>query len=658
MRNPLRHGHLSHWVNGFGREQVYHLRPGKPKPMPESPADDSPRYRFGVFEFAADTLELYKNGRIVRVRPQSLRLLTLLVQQPGEVVSRERIQETVWGSDTFVDFEQGVNHCIKDLRTALGDTAESPRFIQTLPRRGYRFIAPIDGASGGDGPSRIASTADAPGRSWWWPAAALALTAAVAAFVLFTYGLRDRPASRPKASRLVVAPFSTTDGDPNLGAGLATAIADRLAGQPVVAVQPMRRGAEGGTDVPADALVLRGEITRSGADLVVISRLEDSTGGSVIWSDRFSVRADRLFSIEDVLAERVVGALNLRLAAADQERLRRRYTSHTAAYEHYLRGRAAAVRYTPAATIDAVHAFESALQLDPGYSMARAGLAMACADMYLRFAPAADIERWGVRAEAEARLALESEPDLAEAHLARAAVARKREFDWNETLTASRSALVLNPNLDHARYFAAAAYYHLGYMDEALIELKKGRNIRGADVIEPARIEALVALFSGNFVAARVHLEEVSRLSSRPLGDAYLALAYYYSGSIDRGQAMLASLATNESASTATRAGAALAGVLAAQGDAAGARRHLAAVQAREYRDHHVAYSLGAAYAQLREFDHAMRWLRTAADTGFPCTIWFERDPLLEPLRRTPEFAALRAYVEARRGSSLSGVER
>ena len=105
----------------------------------------------------------------------------------------------------------------------------------------------------------------------------------------------------------------------------------------------------------------------------------------------------------------------------------------------------------------------------------------------------------------------------------------------------------------------SAAYYHLGYMEEAVDRHGEGRALHGADAIEPVPIEALVALFSGNFGPARVHLEEVSRLSSRTIGDTYLALAYYYSSSSDRGRTMLASLATDASASTASRAGAAFA---------------------------------------------------------------------------------------------------
>ena len=102
------------------------------------------RWRFGVFEFDGHTLELTRNGRSVSVRPQPLKLLARLLARPGELVSREELQTALWGGETFVDFEQGVNHAIRGLRAALGDAAESPRFIQTLPRRGYRFIPPVE----------------------------------------------------------------------------------------------------------------------------------------------------------------------------------------------------------------------------------------------------------------------------------------------------------------------------------------------------------------------------------------------------------------------------------------------------------------------------------------------------------------------------------
>ena len=100
-------------------------------------------YRFGVFEFDGRTLELRKAGRLIAIRPQPLKLLALLLARPNDLVTRDDLQRALWGDDTFVDFEQGVNHAVRELRAALGDVAESPRFIETLPRRGYRFIAPV-----------------------------------------------------------------------------------------------------------------------------------------------------------------------------------------------------------------------------------------------------------------------------------------------------------------------------------------------------------------------------------------------------------------------------------------------------------------------------------------------------------------------------------
>ena len=188
--------------------------------------------------------------------------------------------------------------------------------------------------------------------------------------------------------------------------------------------------------------------------------------------------------------------------------------------------------------------------------------------------------------------------------------------------------------------------------------MEKGRDVHGVDVIEPIRIDALTALFSGKFAPAQARLEEVSRLSSQPIGDTYLALAYDYTGSAVRARTMLETLAQTRSAATAARAGAALAGVMAAERDSSGARRVVDGLLLAKYRDHHVVYSLGAAYAQLGDFALANRWLRTAADTGFPCLPFFERDPLLEPLRLRPEFSDLLDYVRTRRAASLPVLDR
>lgn len=620
------------------------------------------RLSFGVFDFDPQTLELRKNGRPVALRPQALKLLALLVAAGGEVVARADIQRTLWSDDTFVDFDQGVNHVIRELRSALGDGADSPRFIQTLPRRGYRFLAPVASSAPLAPPSAVVVEPPRSASPQWGlsatrfvAGAAVLVAAAIVAFIALRPGIQPPPAL---ARVLEVRPFETVGTDASAGAGLATAIASRLGGQQTITIMPPRAGTPADAPRPDVTQVLTGDLRQSGSAVTVLVRLADVSPERTVWSERIHLRADELFSVENVVAERVVDALRLRLAADEHDRLRRQPVVSPAAYEDYLRGRAALVKYTQADTKTAVEAFALALARDPEFAAARAGLAMACADMYLRFALANEADAWAERAESEARAALASNPDLAEAHLARAAVARKREFDWDATITASRRALVLNPSLDQAYLFMAAAYYHLGYMEEALIALANGRRLHGADAIEPLRIDALVALFSGKFAPAVARLEEVSRSSSQPIGDTYLALAYYYSGSAARSMRLLETLTTHPSASTSARARSVLAAVAAAQGRADVARRQLALVQEGAYRDHHVAYWLGAAYAQLGDAAEAARWLRIAVDTGFPCLPWFERDPLLEPLRRGGPYPALIAYVRTRRDTSLSSDHR
>ena len=618
------------------------------------------RFRFGPFVLTPSEHTLVRDGHPVRLARKDFDLLVLLVERAGSLMRKEELQERLW-PDSVVE-EGNLNRHVSTLRRALGDAEGPERLIETVPRVGFRFAGLVEQI---DDASTPASAAE--GGSRRGGARAAARTAAIAiAMVALAVGF-SRTLDRRRAegggswTALAVLPFTTLDGAQAdaLGLGLADGIITRLSGQTLIAVRPTSAirdyGAGASRPTPiavARALnvdvILEGHIQRSADAVRVTVQLTDVARGSPIWAETFDQRAAELFRLEDAIADRVVPALRLRLAAAEQQRLRRRYTANAAAYESYLSGRAELLRYTASGTRQAVAGFERALALDPAYALARAGLAMASADMYLRFAPEGELKYWGERAEREATEALDLDADLPEAHLARAAVFRKREFDWDETVAASRRALVLNPNLDQPHFFTAAAFYHLGLMDPALAEMRRGRRVGGPDRIEPVRIEGLVALFSGQFDLARQRLEEVSRQSSRAIGDTYLALAYYYTGDAPRARTMLEQLAAEPSASTSSRSRAALAGVLAAAGERDAARRLLEAVIARPYRDHHVAYSVGAAFAQLGEPRQAVEWLRTAADTGFPCAVWYARDPLLDSLRKDAAFDALSAELAAR----------
>jgi serine/threonine-protein kinase len=384
----------------------------------------------------------------------------------------------------------------------------------------------------------------------------------------------------------------------------------------------------------AVAYVLTGTVQSVAERLRVSVQLLREADGAALWGAHYDLARQDLLTLQDSIAERVSAALALRMTAAEQVRMYRRYTAQPAAYESYLRGRARLARMSEAGTREAVEDFGRALALDPRYALARAGLAMASADMHLRFARGEEVAGWGQRAEQEAARALELDPGLAEAHLARAAVARKTDFDWAVTLEESARALELNPNLDLARYFRAAAFYHLGLFDDASGEMAQALHGDPQNRAEELRTAGVIAFLQGREADAIRNLEDARHTTSAAYADSYLTQAYFYAGDTTRSLQLLDSLWHSPSAPASARAGAILASVVAYRGERARANRLIAEVLSAGYMDHHVAYSLGAAYAQLGRLDDARQWLERSVTGGFPCYPWFVRDTLLAPFRR------------------------
>jgi serine/threonine-protein kinase len=395
---------------------------------------------------------------------------------------------------------------------------------------------------------------------------------------------------------------------------------------------PMAAGHEQRVDA-----VLEGSVQKLGDRIRVTVRLANVKDGSLLWAGQFDEKMTDIFALQDSIAEKVSRALKIQMTAAEQARVYRSYTENVASYELYVQGRSHLFRYTRERTLAAVEAFEGALRFDPNNVLAHAGLAMASAQMCLRFAPEAEVQLWGERAKREAYRALELDPNLAEAHLALAAIYRHTEFDWERTIEESRRALELNPSLDLPHYYRAVAFYHLGLLELVDHEIQAGVEVNPENQVEPLRTRGITALLSGRYAEAVSLLERVQQLSDQPLTDPHLALAYYYQGELTRGEAMLVQLSHSPSAPAAARARATLASFLAARGQRAQAKELLHVVTAGAYMDHHVAYSLAAAYAQLGQRDQALYRLQQAVHLGFPCYPWYARDPLLEPLRSDPQ---------------------
>ncbi len=448
---------------------------------------------------------------------------------------------------------------------------------------------------------------------------------------------------------LAVLPFQILNKPEELGflrIGAADAVITRLAGTRRLQLRPtssilryenqeveLRQAAR---ELQVDYL-LTGTLLEAGDRLRVSAQLVRGSDGVPLWGHHYDLSRADLLVLQDSIAARVAAALEVEAGVAERARPSRRSTADAAAYERYLRGRSRLAELTHEGVVAAVAEFEEAVRRDSTFALAHAGLATAAAQISTRFAAEQEVDVWADRARLEAARALELNPDLAEAHEALAAVFRNTEYEWERTIEESDRALQLNPNLELPHYYKAGALYHLGLLDKAEREVEAGMAINPVNRVEPQRLRGTIALLAGRYGDAESFLEEVERRTRSPSGEWYLAQALYYSGDAARAESLLVALAS-EPGSMLRRAQATLASFRAAAGDRPAAREWLGRVESAAYKDHHVVYALGAAYAQLGQKEEARRWLARAAETGFPCYPWFDRDPLLEPLRNDSWF--------------------
>jgi serine/threonine protein kinase/tetratricopeptide (TPR) repeat protein len=465
---------------------------------------------------------------------------------------------------------------------------------------------------------------------------------------------------RPEAPvTLAVLPFralTKPEQEAALGIGIPDAIITRMAGlrglrvRPTSAIlayeNPALDPREAGRTLQAE-YVVTGTLQRAGERLRVSVQLVRVGDGAPIWASRYDLTRADLLQLQDSIAARVSTALEIRIGSAEEARLYRRYTDNVAAYELFLRGRAQLARVTRASTLAAIAAFERAIALDSTYTLAWAGLAMASADMHLRFAADSDVAAWGERARREAERALTLDSTVAEAHLAMAAVARKTEFDWDVTLEASRRALALNPSLEAAHYFRSAAFYHLGLLRQSAAELGAAMEVNPESSVERVRTESVLAFLSGDFARAARLGDEVRRASGEQVADFYRAEAYLFAGDTSRAAIVLDTLIRSSSASGRSR-GTAVRAAMMARKEPGRARALLDSLVASSHIDHHVAYTIGDAYAQLGDASLAVSWLERAAQQGFACYPWTVRDPLLQPIRGDPVYTRWLATLRSR----------
>ena len=485
---------------------------------------------------------------------------------------------------------------------------------------------------------------------------------------------RGAPLSASKGSdapALAVLPIRSLDATDaaaaQVGTGLADAITTNLANLQAIRVRPTTAtvSLQPGTLTPAAVgqrlnvdHVLTGTVRRTRDGYRFTLQLIQTADDVLLWGRQIDVNERNLFSIEDQVSGDIAAALQLQMTS--EERGNRRSMPNPEAYGEYLQGRALLVNYSDSNLREAINHFERALQIDPDYGLAHAGMATAAGIFSVRFAYEQQAIDWGRRAEQYATRALKQDANLAEAHLALASAAGTlyRNFDWAAVIQEARVALTLNRNLDLAHSALARAYYHLGLLDLSEAESQRAEEISGGTNVEVTRVHLYNQLLAGHFDEAREMGESLMKRSNTvPVIQQYLGLATFYLGDRTRAREILASVRRPDGHPD-IRSQASLAGVLAADGRRTDAERTMRMVLDTGYMDHHVAYALGAVEAQLGHPGEAVKWLRTAAETGFPCYQWAERDTLLNPIRSDSRFqsflAALRTDYDRMRARYMS----
>lgn len=412
--------------------------------------------RFGPYALDARSGELRRGDAVVPLAPQPFRLLVALASRPGELVTREELRREVWGDATFVDFERGLNFCVLQARTALGDDARNPAYIETLPRRGYRFVASVD----------VPSTPGKDGRSgpfFRWLLAAAALLVVLAAIAWE----REEPVATGK-TMLAILPF---EGAAPFADGMTEELITHVG-----ALQPQRLGVIARTSIAryrhtnksirdigrelGVGYVVEGSVRREGERVRVSAQLIDTRDQTQLWSESFDRTGAGALAIQRDVAERIARALRIELLAEDTLTAR-----SPAAHDAYLRGRRQS----------SVEDLREAIRLEPTFVLAHIALAEAVHVQAMRELIDARVAGEEIRAASETVLRLA--PSLSQSHDIAAMHAFWYAWDWDAAEESYRRAIRLNPNEPGALHDHGWLLITRGKLDEGIAEIRRAQEL-------------------------------------------------------------------------------------------------------------------------------------------------------------------------------------
>jgi TolB-like protein/DNA-binding winged helix-turn-helix (wHTH) protein/Tfp pilus assembly protein PilF len=516
------------------------------------------RLRFGVFEMDLGTGELRKHGVQVRLQKQPFQVLAMLLEHAGEVVTREELQKELWPVDTSVDFDHGLNKTINKIREALGDSAESPRFVETVSRRGYRFLAEFKDLDTGSVPvptpetealsvahdSDLAKTAPrpvtfkdlTPSLTRRRLGAVLALLLIILAASAFYF--RNRSSSSLIRS-LAVLPLESLSGDASqdyfadgmtdelitdLGQISALRVISRTS---VMSYKRVRKPLpQIARELNVDGVV-EGTVLRSGDRVRITAQLIEASSDKHLWSQSYEGELRETLALQSKVARAIADQIRINLNPHEQAVLKTVRVVKPEAYESYLKGRYFWNKRTADGLRAALAYFNQAIDEDPTYAQAYSGLADTYALLGDWQYAVMTFKEALPRAKAAAVKALELDSSMSEAHTSLGYSLRAFDWDFDAAGKEFQRAIELNPSYATAHHWNAMNLGLLGRTKEALVEMRKAENLDPLSLIINADLAELLLLthsYDESVIQSRkiIEMDPAFAIGHKQLGDAYL----------------------------------------------------------------------------------------------------------------------------------------
>ena len=633
----------------------------------ESPPPSSV-VRFGTYEVSLHSGEVRKAGLRIRVQQQPMKLLEILLEHQGEVVTREELRSRVWPNESFGDFDQALNIAIGKLRSALGDSADSPRFIETLPKRGYRFIADVSVVDAdvrsrepepvaGDLPAadpghslQGAGLAVAPKRRLWPSRGVIAVLALVLSLSILSFWLvRSRGRTPTSIRSLAVLPLENLSGDASqnyfadgmtdeLITDLAQISALRVISRTSVmaykgAGKPLPQIAR---ELNVDAVV-EGTVLRSGDQVRITAQLIEAAADKHLWSQSYEGELRDTLALQNRVASAIADQIRINLTPREQAALKSAKAVNPEAYQSYLKGRYFWNKRTADGLKVALAYFKQAIEEDPKYAQAYSGLA----DTYAllgdwQYAVMTPKEAFP-KAKSAAIKALELDSMLGEAHNSLAFVQDGFDWDFDSAGKEFQRAIELNPGYATAHHWYAWHLSLLGRFDEAIVEMRKAENLDPLSLIINADLAELLLLthsYDESVIQSRkiIEMDPAFAIGHKQLGDAYLLKQMDKEAVAELQKAVRLSGGSPICIAELARA-------YVAAGKMNEAVKLLSDLEKRSTASFTDAPQIAMIYASMGNNEQAMNWLERAYEERFNPSILLRSG--FRPLRSDPRFEDL-----------------